>query len=310
MALFSKKSDEPRRRRDQPVSERANEADLQQRYAFRRNRTLTGSASSLVASATEAGADLRSPRVKAHELARQRRHLGLVLLLVVVVAGLLFWLIAQFTAGVVVKAKDHSIALDRSYEKAIQGYFARQPIERLRFLLNASALNDYVRAQMPEVATISSEGSAGFGRSSFIVTLRQPIVGWSINGHRQFVDATGTAFERNYFRAPPVQIVDNSGVQVNAGQAIASNRFLGFVGRLVGLVKAQGFITEQVVIPTGTTRQLELKIQGLGYPIKCSTDRGAGEQVEDMARTIAWLGSHGITPEYLDVRIAGKAFYR
>jgi hypothetical protein len=311
MALFTKKQqNEPRRRQPGIQKERATDQELDQRYAFRRNRTLTGSSSSQIASTNELNAQLKSPRVQAHALIRQRRHIGLILLLVLAGAAALFGLISQFTASVVVKAQDASIQLDAKYVQTIQHYLSERPIERLRFVLNKNELNGYIQTAIPEVKSVEVEGAAGFGTSSFILTMREPIAGWSIRGQQQYVDNTGTAFSRNYFPAPKVQIIDNSGVEVNAGQAIASNRFLGFVGRVVGVAKTKGYVTQQVIIPAGTSRQIELRITGIAYPIKFSVDREAGEQVEDMTHGISWLTSHSVTPVYLDVRVSGKAFYR
>lgn len=313
MALFSKKqqSNVPRRRVvAQKQSERASEDSLEERYAFKRNRTITGSASSHVVSSNETNAQLKSPRVQAHELTQKRRHIGALLSLVLVSVAILYFLVSQFTANVIVKAQELSMRLDPSYEQAIQSYLSSQPIERLRFMTNTDHLTQYVASKSPEVASIKVDGAAGFGKSAFIVTVRKPIAGWTINGQQQYVDDSGTAFSRNYFTTPPVEIVDKSGAQVQAGQAVASNRFLSFVGRAVGLSRAQGFTVTQAIIPTGTTRELELRLSGVGYPVKLLIDRGAGEQVEDMARAVRWLTAHGKKPEYLDVRVSGEAFYR
>jgi hypothetical protein len=311
MALFFKKkqSDIPRRR--QAVSrDEERKDDFDERYSFRRNRTLTGSTSSQISSPGESNAQIKSPRVQTHELVQKRRHIGATLLLVLSGAGILLFLVSQFTAGTVVRATDVSQQLDKKYSDIIEAYLASQPIERLRFATNTDHLSDYVAAHAPEVASVSLDGSAGFGKSTFVLQLREPTVGWTINGRQEYVDSTGTAFSRNYFTSPAVQVVDKSGVQVEAGQAIASNRFLGFVGRAVALAKQQGFVVQQVIIPAGTTRQVELQLRGVGYPIKLSIDRGVGEQVEDMKRAVQWLKSHGQSPKYLDVRVSGEAFYR
>lgn len=313
MALFSKKQSNLPGRRRQDVAkraERSTDIELEQRYTFKRNRTLTGSASSKVASTGESKADLKSPRVQAHELTRQRRHIGVVLAMVLLCSFILYSLISQFTAGVVVKAQEASLKIDSNIETVIQSYLGSRPIERLRFLMDGNHFNEYVQAQAPEVAAINVDGSAGFGKSAFIVQLREPIAGWSIKNKQQYVDATGASFSRNYFASPSLQIIDNSGVQVEAGQAIASNRFLGFVGLAVGLAKAQGYKVTQVIIPQGTTRQIELRLDGIGYPVKLSVDRAAGEQIEDMDRAVRWFSSKGQSPQYVDVRVSGKAFYR
>lgn len=313
MSFFSKKQPETPRRRQDGVSSthvRATESSLTERYAFRRNRTITGSASSSVMSTNESGAQLKSARVQVHDLAQQRRHiasiLGLVLLGVIVLSSLVF----QFTARAVVRTSDVSRQLDGIYVKSVDEYLARQPIERLRFLLREDALNEYVQSVTPEVASIKSDGFAGFGESLFVIEMRRPIAGWSIRGTQQYVDAAGVSFTYNHYQKPQVQIVDNSGIQVESGQAVASNQFLGFVGRVVGLANAQQYSVTEVIIPRDTTRQIELKMQGIEFPVKLSVDRPAGEQVEDMTRSIAWLNQRKLTPQYLDVRVSGRAFYK
>lgn len=309
--FFSKKPDDTSRRRRVDIAERASESSLEQRYTFRRNRTITGSASSKVSALSESKAQIKSPRVQAHTLVRQRRHIGLILSVVVVIASCLYGLISQFTSKVVVVATpDSSLRLDATYEKTIQTYLSGQSIERLRFMIDSGHLTDYIQAAEPEVKAVHVDGSAGFGISRFAIEMRTPIAGWSINGHQQYVDASGAAFSRNYFPSPSVQVVDKSGVQATAGQAIASNRFLGFVGQVVGLSQARGYAVNQVIIPSGTTRQIELQVKDINYPIKLSIDRPAGEQVEDMARAITWMSANHQTIEYLDVRVSGKAYYR
>ena len=67
---------------------------------------------------------------------------------------------------------------------------------------------------------------------------------------------------------------------------------------------------QQVIIPASTTRQVELRIKKVSYPVKFSVDRPAGEQTEDMARVIKYLKSKGVNPDYVDVRVSGKAFYK
>jgi hypothetical protein len=310
MALFSRhknQSDSPRRRQ---ALVRDEEKEFEQRYSFKRNRTLTGSSSSQIMSPGESNAQIKSPRVQAHELVQKRRHIGATLLAALAGAVFFLFLVTQFTAGVTVRATDVSQQLDPGYVKIIEDYLGSQPLERLRFMINQSQLSDYVALRAPEIASVDVDGSAGFGKTAFVVTLRQPLVGWTINGHQNYVDSSGTAFTRNYFVSPSVQVVDQSGVQVQAGQAIASNRFLSFVGRAVDLTKKQGFTVTQVIIPQGTTRQVELVLKDIPYHVKLSIDRGVGEQVEDMARAVRWMQANKVTPQYIDVRVSGEAFYR
>lgn len=310
MALFSKKQSNTPRRRQAPTEQRATPSELDDKYAFRRNRTLTGSSSSRVASANEQTAQMKSPRVHTHDLAQKRRQLGGLLLIVVVASALLYILLSQFTASVALRTDDLTTKLNGSYEQTIQNYFGTQPTERLRMFLNVNNLTRYVQVVSPEVQSITMTGANGVGTTNMTLTMRQPVAGWNVDGSQQYVDATGTAFKKNYFADPAVQIIDDSGVSVTSGQAVASNRFLGFVGRLVGFVKDKKLTPQQIIIPRGTTRQVELHVAEVPYLFKFSIDRPAGEQVEDMARTLGYLQQKGITPEYVDLRVANKAFYK
>jgi len=312
MSLLSKKKSNKQTpgRRSRVLETRPKSPELLDRYAFRRNRTLTGSTSSSVTSLSENNNQLKSPRVHAHLLVDRRRRLGAVLGVVFIAAAALFGLISEFTAGVSVQIKNVSAAVvDPSYTKIINDYYGQRPIERLRFLLDSDALTRFVQTKAPEIASATVRGSVGFAKSEVVLVARQPVTAWDMGGIRQYVDASGTAFGRNYYETPGVQIVDNSGVPTEAGKAVASNRFLGFVGRLVGLTAERGHTVEQIIIPPDTTRQIELKIKDIPYRVKCSIDRPAGEQAEDLDRAIKYLAQRGRAPQYIDVRVSGKAFY-
>lgn len=315
MQFYKKKkpTDTPRRRKPSSAQEqRVQDEELAGRNAFRRNRTLTGSSSSKIVSTSEGSAQLKSPRVHAHHLALKRRQIGMLLGVIMLISLGLYLLISQFTASALISLKNapESAASQALYDPIIQEYYGQHPIERLRFLTNERSFLGFLQSKAPEIESVVIESSSKFATSHFVITPRRPITGWTINGSQEYVDVNGTAFRRNYFAAPQVQIVDNSGVPVTAGQAVASNRFLGFVGRLVGFAQQRGYTVEQVIIPSGTTRQVDLKIAGISYQVKCSIDRSAGEQAEDLDRSIKHLQQRGIVPSFIDVRVNGKAFYQ
>lgn len=306
MGLFSKKKpDLPRRRQSDALND-----SLDERYTFRRNQTLTGSASPRVVTANDMSAQIRSPRAHAHELARRRQHVGSILFVTLLGCVLLGFLIMQFTASVTVRSSELTMQLDDRYSRDIEDYFNRQPIERLRFLLREDRLLAYLQSVAPEVAKVDVEGSVGYGNTAFALTMREPIVAWNINNNRQYVDTSGTAFTRNYYADPKVQVVDESGIQISGGETVASNRFLGFIGRVVGLAKSSGYTVTDVILPRGMTREVDIKLEGVGYPIRFSVDRPAGEQIEDMDRALTWLTANSQNPEYLDVRVSRRSYYR
>lgn len=281
------------------------------RELFKRNRTLVGSSSSSVSSAAELDADLRSPRAHVHHLTAHRRRLSSVLVFVLAVSIFLVWLIYEFAAVVHVSPTVSNVTLQSGrYEKIINDYFASHPIERLRLLTNHDELNTFVKREAPEVAFVHTGGAAGFATGQFDITMREPIASWLIGNNQYYVDDDGIAFQINYFEQPAVKIIDQSGVPQTAGTTVASSRFLQFVGRSVAVARTHNMTIEQAIIPVGTTRQVEYRISGHDYPVKLSLDRPVGEQVEDMQRAVAYVDGKQLKPQYVDVRVSGRAYYK
>lgn len=307
-----KQPDTPRRRQQMSPGSQPQPPSLDEQSAlFRRNRTLTGSVSSRIGAASEQQSNLKSARVQAHELADQRRRIAGVLFVIVAVVGLLTVLLWQFTANVVIATPGVSGAIDTAkYSKAIQDYYGQHPFERLRFATNQQRLTDYVRTATPEVQNVTVTGGAGFATSRLSVVMRQPIAGWKIDTTQYYVDGQGVSFMTNYFGSPAVQIVDQSGVRLEAGTAIASNRFLGYVGRTVATAAKNGLVVEQVIIPAGTTREIDLRIKDVSSSIKLLIDRPVGQQTEDLVRALAYFKVKGQQPAYIDVRVSNKAYYK
>jgi hypothetical protein len=307
-----KKAEIPRRRQADAARIGAQrEAEQSGQKLFKRNRTLVGSSSSTVSSVNEMGGDLRSPRAHHHHLAAHRRKLSSMLLVVLVGIASLTWLLYEFTGFVQVSASDSSLAIDQSkYQRLIGDYLGSRPGERIRFFMNEQELTRYMALVAPEVSSVHVRGAAGVATSQIDIVFRRPVAGWLINSKQYYVDKDGVSFQANYFERPTVRIVDQSGVPQTTGSTVASSRFLRFVGRTVELAQTNGLTVEQALIPSGTTRQIEVRLAKHAYPIKLSLDRPVGEQVEDMQRAVAYFDARGAKPQYVDVRVSGKAYYR
>jgi hypothetical protein len=296
------KNDIPRRRQSSDFVRPPASVDTGNQ--FRRNQTLSG--------IKRPESEPVSERTRMHHLARRRRHIGAVLTLVlgiiIILAGLLF----QFTGTVVVagssEALTHAVQ-PGPYEKAINNYLAIHPVERLRFALNETALSAYVSEALPEVSHVKLTSTDSIVQSNFTLTLRKPVAGWQINAHQYYVDTTGVVFQNNYYETPTVQIIDQSGVSPEQGTIVASARLLSFVGRVVSLAGQGSYTVTRAILPSGTTRELDIQLKDIQPRVKLSIDRGAGEQVEDMIRSLTFLQSQGRSAQYVDVRVSGRAVY-
>jgi hypothetical protein len=271
---------------------------------FRRNQTL---------SSYRHNTPEESSRQKAHALAQQRRRLGGIFAIVftaVILLVLLLWqLIAQVT--ILTSTKQLSQQFEATpYEAVIDEYLGINPAQRLRVALDEASLTRYVSSQLPEVENLELSGTPGIAKSNFAITFRTPVAGWQINGKQYYVDANGAVFEKNYYQTPSLQIVDESGITPEQGVAVAGSRLLGFLGKVVAQAGERGYVVNRAVLPANTTRELDIYIEGKGTRLKLSIDRGAGEQLEDAARTLTFLEADGKAAEYIDVRVSGRAAYR
>lgn len=271
---------------------------------FRRNQTL---------SSYRHNTPEESSRQKVHQLASQRRKISGIFLIVgiaVLALSLLLWqLIAQ--VQITTSSKQLSAAFDTSrYEASINEYLNLNPAQRLKFALDEPALSEFVSNKLPEVEKLELSGMPGIARSNFTVTFRTPVAGWQIDNSQYYVDADGVVFEKNYYQAPTVQIVDESGISPEQGSAVVGGRLLGFLGRAVAQAQGRGYTIIKAALPQETTRQVDVYFKGNPTRVKLSIDRGAGEQMEDADRSIKYLQSRGVTPEFIDVRVAGRAAYK
>ncbi len=303
--MFSKRSsgsnEEPARRRRITDEDTPSQA---QNSSFKRNQTL---------SSYRHNTPDESSRQKVHHLALQRRRIGgvfgIVAIVVVAVALLIWQLIAQVHVTTSTKQLSASFS-GAAYEQSINEYLGLNPAQRLRVSLDEVALSDFVSAALPEVESLEMSGMPGIAKGSFAITFRTPVAGWQINGKQYYVDASGVVFEKNYYDAPTVQIVDESGVSPEQGSAVVGSRLLGFLGRIVSQAQGRGYTITKALLPRDTTRQVDVELQGISTRVKFSIDRGAGEQAEDMDRSLKFLKERGIGAEYVDVRVSGRAAYK
>ena len=306
MPLFSRKSKAPLR---QPKSDIADQGVF-----FRRSRTLTGTASSSVSAVNESRSQLKSPRSKERQLKRHQKLLGAGLLGLIALSGLCVWLLDQYIVTVDSVISTQTLArplVQNDYKKVISDYLGARPAERFRFLLNKDRLNSYVREKRPEVANIDVLGEKGLAATGVTISLRAAVAVWQVNNVKYYVDASGETYQKNYFVEPIVSVKDESGIIPKTNELVASTRLLRFLGQTVAGLNAAGLGTvKNVTIPGGTLRELDIALDSRPYRIKTNMDRDAVGQVTDIIGALHYLDSKHITPEYVDVRVSGKAFYR
>lgn len=280
-------------------------------YAFRRSRTMTGSTSDGVRAVAETHADLQSDRLKHHTLRKKRRHLFAYLTMTLALVVGLLLLVNNFMLTVVVKSSGGAPAADAArYEQTINEYLLSHPSERFSFALRGDVLLGTLQQKYPEVRTVTVQVEPWLRPAQVSVKLRTPIASWTIGSTKYYIDTYGVAFQKNYGAEPTLVVEDNTGIDPASTAAVASERMIKYIGRLVALLGQKGLTVERLELPPGTSREVDVYLSGKAYPMKTDIDRDPAGQVVDVSNAVAYLNSHGITPSYADVRVSSRMYYR
>lgn len=303
MGLFRKKKHEQVRQ--------SHISDHNDDYAFRRSRTMTGSLSSSVKAAAETRADLQSDRIKHHNLKTKRRRISLYLLGTVLLLVAISTLINQFTLSTfMMRIKDVPENETSSYHKSVDEYLASHPNERFAFSLRRDALTGFVQEKFPEVRSVSLSVQSWLQPSDITISLRQPIASWTIGETKYYIDDRGVAFQKNYSGEPALVVEDRTGIDPSSTGAVASERMIRYIGRLVAILSQSGFVVEKIELPPATSREVDVKLAGRSYVVKTSLDRDPAGQVADVVNAIKYLDQKKISPSYADVRVSSRLYYK
>ena len=91
---------------------------------------------------------------------------------------------------------------------------------------------------------------------------------------------------------------------------MVNQRFLSFLGQAVSQFVKNNLSVSEIVLPQDTVRQVLFLIEGKGYAVKMTVDRAAVAQVEQAIKAMRFIDERRLRPEYLDVRVDQRVFYK
>lgn len=141
------------------------------------------------------------------------------------------------------------------------------------------------------------------------ISLKQPSLAWVTGNQTYVLDRDGTVIGTLSGAAAFPVVHDGSNVPVQPGQRAAATSFVTFVTEVMPELSKLGITVTRLDIKDTT---LDLTAHtNKGYRILFDTSRGAREEVTDLKSVLALLATQKRTPaEYIDLRIAGKAYYK
>ena len=107
---------------------------------------------------------------------------------------------------------------------------------------------------------------------------------------------------------PTAEIIDED---ASASDGKITSRMENFIGQVERDFKDLNYTLEKAVIPSGSVREVDFYLQDHPGFIKMTIDRGSAVSVEDADRMMRYLAGQGTTEyQYIDVRLAGRAFWK
>ena len=251
-----------------------------------------------------------SERSENQKLVIRRRKLGAFFVILAIFISLISIFLFQFISKVSVVSNESKSQNLSKYEKSVEEYLNINPSERILSNLNKNALLESLQKDYPEVLSISDIKFNGLTSYKIYLDFRKPVASWLVDGKEFFVDSEGVSFNINNFEKPSLNIIDDSGAIVSNGKNVASSSFFSFIGKLVSAANKQGLEISKIRIPPLSLRQVEVSVKGVSYFARMSTVDSAEGQIINFKKAIEYFRTHKISPNYIDLRIEGKGYYK
>ncbi len=286
--------------------------------AFRLNNPVISRSQKEMAERQQSVTQRQFERKKAKTRSRQKRRV----LIVTALIGLLLLFIRMIITASNITTDDFIHLTDeqkQAYQKSLNEAYQNNSVARQAWLLDKSATTKDFLAEHPEVASAQLTTSNPVRASlEAKLTFRVPVFKWrGASKTEQFVDNHGVLFSLNLDPrvdlSKLINIEDESGTVLDQGTSVLTDRLMQFAGglhlKLPPLYGPQATIG-RVVVPAAT-REVQAQIAGQPYLIRFSSERDLDEQIGELDKLLNYMRSKNITPSvYIDLRVAGKAFYK
>jgi cell division septal protein FtsQ len=229
------------------------------------------------------------------------RVIALIIIFVVFVWGV--WHMFEITT-VTVLASTRQQAIQAEVLKLVHGSIGQGN----ELTINPSSLQSNLQQEDPAVRSVNVRRQWLHG---IVVTvgINNPGLGWSSNNERYLLDMNGTVIGPLPTGSTLAVVTDDSNLPVTVGQQVVPPGFITFVQQLVPQLSAMGIGVQSLDV-VQTTYDLTVSTNK-GYKLVFDTTRQASAEVSDLKSVETVLVSQKKTPsKYIDLRIAGKAYYQ
>ncbi|MGA2666506.1 MAG: FtsQ-type POTRA domain-containing protein [Patescibacteria group bacterium] len=197
-----------------------------------------------------------------------------------------------------------NIIVDQNMPPQVTQYLAQYKGQNI-FTFQPNAIRDNLLAKYPELVSINvARGIPDAIKVTF--SQRSPVLVWQTGAQFYLVDALGTAYIEVSDPGGLIVVKDNKSLLVKSEQQVVTDNFIKFVSSVKSKLDANGLPVDHFEI-NETTFQVDAALKS-GILIKFDITRSVDDQMSELT---AFLKDHANeATQYIDLRVAGKVFYK
>jgi len=253
---------------------------------------------------------------------RLRKHSSWLVGTVVLCAGMVYQLQLSTTPKVVSLASSSDVPFQQDskvYQEAAHNMFAEAASNRNKLTVNASDIASRLQKQFPELQSASVSLPIIGNTPTVYVQPAEPAMVLAASNGTFVVGENGRALAEasagtNLSRLRVPSVTDQSGLAVKAGEQVLPRSATAFISTVSTQLAAQKISVQSMTLPAAAG-ELDVYISGKPYFAKFNIEKATADdalqQVGTMIAVLKRLDKEGKTPnQYIDVRLAGRAYYK
>ncbi|MDO8591326.1 MAG: hypothetical protein Q7R60_00130 [bacterium] len=238
------------------------------------------------------------------------RRLLNVLVLVAIIAGFIFCLI--------IKPRPHTLVSSNAYHpNAVYETAANKAFEALRnktkVTLDERGITTTLKKQFPEIDSIKIEVPIISQIATLRLNIAAPTFNFSSGNNLYVVGSNGVVagLSSQFAGASKLpSVIDQSGFVAAPGKQVLGTEVIAFINTLIAQCQHAGIEVESLTLPA-TSQEIDLRVQNQLYYVKFYLGGDALNQAGQYLAAKHKFDSDNSQPQqYLDVRVAGKVYYK
>jgi len=256
----------------------------------------------------------RSPFQKRPPLPKSPRQLFIrfldVLLLVTIVAGLIFCSIIKARPRTIVSSNAYHPS--SVYEEAANNAFAALR-NRTKLTLDERGITSALKIQFPEIDAVKIEVPIISQIPTLRLNIAAPTFNFSVNNNLYVVGSNGVIAGLSSQLAGASSlpsVIDQSGFTAAPGKQVLGTEAITFINTLLAQCRRAGVKVQSLTLPA-SAQELDLRAENQPYYVKFYLGGDVLNQAGQYLAAKHKFDSENSQPEqYLDVRVAGKIYYK